>query len=74
MDTFPERFGMTDIGAASEAGMVVGFNEKTIHTWRNDFYASLVSPTRANIFVRMCLMTPQKNINPALDSVSVLFF
>ena len=38
MDTFSERFGMTDVGAASEAGMVVGFNEKSLRTWRNDFY------------------------------------
>ena len=36
MDTFCERFGMTDVGAASEAGIVVGFNEKSIRTWRND--------------------------------------
>jgi transposase len=35
MDTFRERFGMTDVGAASEAGMVIGFNEKTVRTWRN---------------------------------------
>ena len=40
MDTFRERFGMTDVGAASEAGIVVGFNEKTVRTWRNDFYAN----------------------------------
>ena len=40
MDTFRDRFGMTDVGAASEAGMVVGFNEKTIRSWRNDFYAN----------------------------------
>ena len=38
MDTFCERFGMTDVGVASEAGMVVGFNEKSIRTWRSDFY------------------------------------
>lgn len=31
---------MTDVGAASEAGMVIGFNEKTVRTWRNDFYAN----------------------------------
>ena len=40
MDSFRDRFGMTDVGAASEAGMVVGFNEKTIRSWRNDFYAN----------------------------------
>ena len=38
MDTFRERFGMTDVGAASEAGIVVGFNEKTVRKWRSDFY------------------------------------
>ena len=38
MDTFRERFGLTDVSVASEAGMVVGFNEKSIRTWRNDFY------------------------------------
>lgn len=55
---------MTDVGAASEEGVVVGFNVKTIHTWRNDFYAnhaSLVNPTRANILIRMCLM--MRNVN-----------
>ena len=38
MDTFRERFGLTDVSVASEAGMVVEFNEKSIRTWRNDFY------------------------------------
>ena len=38
MDTFIERFGMTDVGAASEAGLVTGFNEKSVRTSRNDFY------------------------------------
>ena len=58
MDTFRERFGMTDIGAASEVGMVVGFNEKPIRTWKNVTQAleSLVNPTRANL-VCICLMT-----------------
>ena len=28
---------MTDVGAASEVGMVVGFNEKSVCTWKNDF-------------------------------------
>ena len=38
MDTFRTRFGLTDVAAATEAGMVVGFNEKTVRTWHNDFY------------------------------------
>ena len=38
MDMFRERFGLTDVIAASEAGMVVGFNKKFICTWRNNFY------------------------------------
>ena len=38
MNTVKERFGITDVAAASEAGLVVGHNEKTIHTWRKDFY------------------------------------
>ena len=38
MDTFRLRFGLTDVAAATEAGLVVGFNEQTIRNWRNDFY------------------------------------
>ena len=38
MDTFRIRFGLTDVAAAKEAGLVVGFNEKTICMWRNNFY------------------------------------
>ena len=38
MDTFRTRFGLTDVAAATEAGMVEGANEKTVHTWHNDFY------------------------------------
>ena len=48
MDTFRERFGMTDVGAASEAGMVVGSNEKTVCLWRNDFYANRGEFTESN--------------------------
>ena len=48
MDTFRECFGMTDVGAASEAGMVVGFNEKTVRSWRNDFYANHGEFTESN--------------------------
>ena len=38
MDTFRTRFGLTDVAAASEAGLVVGYSEKSIRTWRNEFY------------------------------------
>ena len=31
---------MTDVGAASEAGLVTGFNEKSVRIWRNDFYTN----------------------------------
>ena len=48
IDTFRERFGMTDVGAASEAGMVVGFNEKTVRSWRNDFYTNRGEFTESN--------------------------
>ena len=48
MDTFHERFGMTDVGAASEAGMVVGSNEKTVRSWRNNFYANHGEFTESN--------------------------
>ena len=40
MATFRERFGLTDVAAAAEAGLVVGCNEQTIRNWRNDFYAN----------------------------------
>lgn len=41
MDTFRLRFGLTDVAAATEAGpLVVGFNEKTICNWHNDFYVN----------------------------------
>ena len=38
MDTFKTRFGLTDVAAAIETGMVVGFNEKTVCTWHEDFF------------------------------------
>ena len=39
MDTFIKRFGLTNVSAATEAGLVVGYNEKTIQKWHADFYA-----------------------------------
>ena len=62
---FHERFGMTDIGAVSEAGMVVGFNEKAVCSWRNDFYANrgeLLNLIRASMLVHLYGMT--KSANP----------
>jgi hypothetical protein len=40
MDTLMDRFGMTAVGAANEAGLVLGVNEKTVRKWRRDFYTS----------------------------------
>ena len=40
MDTFMGRFGLTTVGAAKEAGLLLHLNEKTVRTWRNDFYAN----------------------------------
>ena len=30
MDTFRSRFGLTDVAAATEAGLVVGYSEKSV--------------------------------------------
>jgi len=38
MDTFRTQFGLTDGAAASEAGRLVGYNERTISSWQADFY------------------------------------
>ena len=38
MDTFRTRFGLTDVAAATEAGLVVGYNERSIRDWRKEFY------------------------------------
>ena len=35
-----DRFGMTAVGAANEAGLVLGVNEKTVRKWRRDFYTN----------------------------------
>ena len=39
MDTFIQRFSLTNVAAATEAGLVVGYNEQTIRKWHADFYA-----------------------------------
>ena len=38
MDTFKSRFGLTDVAAATEAGLVVGYSEKSIRSWHKEFY------------------------------------
>ena len=40
MDTFIERFGLTNVAAATEAGLVVEYNEQTIRLWHTDFYSN----------------------------------
>ena len=40
MDTFIARFGLTTVGAAKEVGLFLQMNEKTVWTWRKDFYAN----------------------------------
>ena len=46
MDTFTARFELTDVAAASESGHIVGYSERSVCTWRKEFYemkGSLVS-------------------------------
>ena len=38
MDTFIDRFGLTSVAAAKESGLLFNLNEKTVRTWRRDFY------------------------------------
>ena len=38
MDVFRMRFGLMDVSAAKESGLAVGFNEKTIRIWRNEYH------------------------------------
>lgn len=38
MDVYRKPFGLTDVSAAKESSLIVGFNEKTIRIWCNDFY------------------------------------
>ena len=40
MDTFIDRFNLTTLGAANEVGLLLGLNEKTVRTWRRDFYSN----------------------------------
>ena len=40
MDVFMARFGLTAVSSAKEAGLFLQVNEKTVRTWRKDFYAN----------------------------------
>ena len=33
IDTYRKRFGLTDVAAATEAVLVVGYNERSIRVW-----------------------------------------
>ena len=52
MDMFLDRFPFTVLGASNEVGLLLGLNEKTVRTWRKDFYSNqvfLLSPSGASI-------------------------
>ena len=38
MDAFVARFRLTDVSAASEAGRIVGYSERSVRTWHKEFY------------------------------------
>ena len=40
MDAFITRFGLTSVGTAKEVGLLLYLNEKTVRTWRKDFYSN----------------------------------
>ena len=40
MDIFRTRFCLTDVAAASEAGRIVGYSERSIRSWHTDFYSN----------------------------------
>lgn len=40
IDTFRVRFNLTDVAAATQVGLVIGANEKTIRGLRRDFYSN----------------------------------
>ena len=72
MDTFCERFGMTDVGAASEAGIVVGFNEKSIRTWKNDYKnGGEFSESRKGKHSPPYVLDDEECKDKTIDSVSV---
>ena len=39
-DVLISRFNMTACGAANEVGLVLSYNEKTVHKWRQNFYSN----------------------------------
>ena len=40
-DTFTDHFGLTKTNAAKEYALLLGMNEKTIRTWRKNFFGNL---------------------------------
>uniref|UniRef100_A0A1X7V209 Uncharacterized protein n=1 Tax=Amphimedon queenslandica TaxID=400682 RepID=A0A1X7V209_AMPQE len=40
MDCFTTRFGLTNVAAAKESGLLFDVNEKTVRNWRSEFYAN----------------------------------
>ena len=38
MDMLMDRLNFTTVGAAAEVGLLLNFSEKTVRTWRRDFY------------------------------------
>ena len=65
MEHFKKRFNLNVKQAATEAGSVVGFNKKTVCSYRNDFFSKmkviLVSSCRGNtsdtVWITMKLST-----------------
>lgn len=40
MDTFRTPFGLTNVAAAYKAGLVVGYSDRVIRSWRRDYYSN----------------------------------
>ena len=38
MDMLMDHLNFTTVGAAAEVGLLLNFSEKTVRTWRRDFY------------------------------------
>ena len=57
MESFKTRQGMTVKDAATEAGSIVGFNEKTVRRHRNDFFTNKghLSESRRGKYERHCV-------------------
>ena len=57
MESFKRRQDMNVKDAAQEAGSIVGFNEKTVRRYRNDFFANKgrLSERRQGKYERQCI-------------------